>query len=244
MIGNKAWYIAACRNELREQLIGNSNGLSSSVRRERIVLPAMSPGTERSLHVLRFGAEGARPKAYLQASLHADELPAMLVLNHLIERLSRAAGDGAVRGEVVVVPVANPIGLAQFVQGRAMGRFALAGSGNFNRHFPDLAQALDENIAGRLSDDGAANVSVLRAAMGDALAAMQPADEVACCGSHESRFHRGANRAHQPMRWRPLWPQRGPPGAPGKSAVQNRRHGESGRSPYRRVIDRLSSRWV
>jgi len=180
VIGNKAWYIAACRNELREQLIGNSKGLSSSVRRERIVLPAMSPGTERSLHVLRFGAEGARPKAYLQASLHADELPAMLVLNHLIERLSRAAGDGAVRGEVVVVPVANPIGLAQFVQGRAMGRFALAGSGNFNRHFPDLAQALDENIAGRLSDDGAANVSVLRAAMGDALAAMQPADEVAC----------------------------------------------------------------
>ena len=176
VIGNKACYIAACRHEQGGQPISNSNDF----RRERIVLPAMSPGTERSLHVLRFGAEGARPKAYFQASLHADELPAMLVLNHLIERLIRAARDGAMRGEVVVVPVANPIGLAQFVQGRAMGRFALAGSGNFNRHFPDLAQALDEHIARRLSDDAAANVSVLRAAMGDALDAMQPADEVAC----------------------------------------------------------------
>ena len=53
-------------------------------RRERIVLPSMSPGTERSIDVLRFGVQGARPKAYLQASLHADEIPAMLVLNHLV----------------------------------------------------------------------------------------------------------------------------------------------------------------
>jgi hypothetical protein len=179
VIGNKAWYIAACWHQQGSRPIGNFDNVSQGARRERIVLPTMSPGTERSLQVLRFGAEGARPKAYLQASIHADELPAMLVLNHLVERLSRAAGDGAIRGEVVVVPVANPIGLAQFVQGRAMGRFALAGSGNFNRHFPDLAQSLDEGIAGRLSDDAAANVSVLRTAMGEALKAMQPADEVA-----------------------------------------------------------------
>ncbi|TFH50494.1 MAG: succinylglutamate desuccinylase/aspartoacylase family protein [Lysobacterales bacterium] len=138
----------------------------------------MSPGTERSLFVLRFGDQGARPKAYFQASLHADELPAMLVLNHLAERLGRAAGEGAIRGEVVVVPVANPIGLAQFVQGRAMGRFALSGAGNFNRHFPDLTAALDGDFATRLGGDAAANVSAVRAAMREALDAMQPADEV------------------------------------------------------------------
>ena len=158
---------------------GDRIGNTKDMRRERIVLPAMSPGTERSLDVLRFGARGARPKAYFQASIHADELPAMLVLNHLIERLIRAARSGAVRGEVVIVPVANPIGLAQFVQGRAMGRFALAGAGNFNRHFPDLSETLDEHIAGRLSDDAGGNVAVVRAAIGDALDAMQPADEVA-----------------------------------------------------------------
>ena len=139
----------------------------------------MSPGTERNLGVLRFGARGARPKAYFQASLHADEIPAMLVLNHLVERLTQAAGAGAMRGEVVVVPVANPVGLAQFVQGRALGRFALGGAGNFNRHFPDLAEAMGEELSGRLSDDATANVSVLRAAMKDALKTLQPADEVA-----------------------------------------------------------------
>jgi uncharacterized protein len=144
-----------------------------------MVLPAMSPGTERSLEVLRFGAEGARPKAYLQASLHADELPAMLVLNHLLDRLTRAGAQGAMRGEVVVVPVANPIGLSQFIQARSLGRFSLAGSGNFNRGFPDLGEALGGRLAGRLSSDAPANVSLVRTAMRDALNAMRPADEVA-----------------------------------------------------------------
>jgi predicted deacylase len=158
---------------------GNEINDSKRMRRDRIVLPVMSPGTERSVGVLRFGAEGARPKAYFQASLHADELPAMLVLNHLVERLARAGAQGAIRGEVVVVPVANPVGLAQFVQGRSLGRFALAGSGNFNRGFPDLAEAVDGDIARGLSGDATANVAVLRTAMEDALGAMQPADEVA-----------------------------------------------------------------
>jgi len=139
----------------------------------------MSPGTERNLQVLRFGAEDARPKAYFQASLHADELPAMLVLNHLVERLTRAAAEGEVRGEVVVVPVANPVGLSQCVQGRALGRYALAGSGNFNRGFPNLTEALDGDLSARLGDDATTNVSVLRQCMGAALNAMKPADEVA-----------------------------------------------------------------
>ena len=152
---------------------------SNAVRSERMVLPVASPGTERSLQVLRFGADGARPKAYLQASIHADELPAMLVLNHLVERLRQATEGGHMRGEVVVVPVANPIGLAQFVQGRSMGRFALGGAGNFNRHFPDLTEGLGGDFSRQLSDDAAANVGVVRAALKNALDALQPLDEVA-----------------------------------------------------------------
>lgn len=139
----------------------------------------MSPGTERSLSVLRFGVTGARPKAYFQASLHADEIPAMLVANHLAERLTGAAGAGAIRGEVVIVPAANPIGLAQFIQGRSLGRFALAGSGNFNRHFPDMIDALDAAVASSLGEDEPANVARVRAAMGRLLAAMSPRDDVA-----------------------------------------------------------------
>ena len=165
------WRFAVAQGD---DFIANDN----QFRRERVVLPAMSPGTERCLDVLRFGTRGARPKAYLQASLHADELPAMLVANHLAERLRKVAEAGEVHGEVVLVPAANPIGLAQFVQGRAMGRFALGGEGNFNRHFPDLAAGLDDSLSRRLSRDAAQNVALVRAALKDALDAMQPVGEV------------------------------------------------------------------
>lgn len=152
---------------------------TNEVRREHIVLPCMSPGTERSIEVLRFGVPGARPKVYLQASLHADEIPAMLVLNHFIERLRQAADAGAILGEVVAVPAANPIGLAQVVQGRSMGRFALAGAGNFNRNFPDLVEAIGDDLGRRLGSDAAQNVAIVRAALGEALDAITPVDEVA-----------------------------------------------------------------
>ncbi len=143
---------------------------------ERIALVSPSPGTERSLALWRFGRRGARPKAYLQAALHADELPGVLVLRLLAERLAAADAAGEVRGEVVVVPVANPIGLAQYVLGRSLGRHALAG-GNFNRGYPDLAAGAAERLAGRLGADPAANVVAVRTALGAALAAWRPLDE-------------------------------------------------------------------
>ena len=140
----------------------------------------MSPGTERYLQVLRFGAPQARPKAYLQASIHADELPAMLTLNHLVERLTSATQTQNVLGEIVVVPVANPIGLSQHLQGRAMGRFDLAGGGNFNRHYPDLDVSGDAELVAKLGEDENLNAAMIRGAMRAKLAGMQPATEVDC----------------------------------------------------------------
>jgi len=146
-------------------------------RIERLALPVASPGTASTLAVLRLGAPGARPKAYLQASLHADEIPGMLVLERLLARL--AAGPQAVRGELVVVPVANPLGLAQYVSGQVLGRFALSGAGNYNRHFPDLTEAAASRLgAGRLGAGAAANTAAVRAALGEALAALpEPRDD-------------------------------------------------------------------
>ncbi|OYY09383.1 MAG: hypothetical protein B7Y70_10275, partial [Rhizobiales bacterium 35-68-8] len=66
-----------------------------------------------SVTVLRFGTPGARPKAYLQAGLHADEFPGMLALRHLAAELAVADAEGRITGEVVVVPQANPVGLTQ-----------------------------------------------------------------------------------------------------------------------------------
>lgn len=147
-------------------------------RHQTIRLPASSPGTARSIEVLRFGTPGARPKAYLQAGLHADELPGMLVLRHLAGHLSDAAARGEIRGEVVLVPVANPIGLAQHVQGYLRGRFESGASANFNRGYADLAPAVGDAVEGRLGADPAANVETIRMAMAAALATLAPKSEL------------------------------------------------------------------
>lgn len=156
-------------------------GVSSfapNARHETIALPRSAPGNFRVIEVLRFGTPGARPKAYLQAGLHADELPGMLVLRTLAGLLSDAAGRGEIRGEVVLVPVANPIGLSQHVQGYLRGRVEAGASANFNRGYADLAPAAGDGLAGRLGTDAEANVAAIRAAMAASLAILSPRTEL------------------------------------------------------------------
>jgi len=141
-----------------------------SHRISRATLPVMSPGVERAHLVHRFGAPGARPKAYLQAGIHADEIPGLLVLHHLLGRLIAADAAGAIAGEVIVVPFANPIGLGQRLRGELLGRFEFDGGENFNRNFPDLAETVAERVAGRLGDVAEANVAIVREALVVALA--------------------------------------------------------------------------
>lgn len=144
-------------------------------RSEHLQVPVTSAGTVSTLSVVRLGRPGARPKAYLQGSLHADEIPGMLVLEHLW-RLLEAAADQIV-GEIVLVPVANPLGLAQVVSGRVLGRYALTGAGNYNRLFADLVEPAAARLAHRLSADAVANVAVVRAALHEALAEVPVHDE-------------------------------------------------------------------
>ena len=61
----------------------------------------------------------------IQAALHADEVPALLVAQALRTQLTALEAQGAVLGEVVLVPYANPIGLAQQLLGQHEGRFDL-----------------------------------------------------------------------------------------------------------------------
>lgn len=140
----------------------------------KIELPSPAPGTRRSLLVHRYGTPGARPKAYFQAALHADEIPGLLVAQHLLCALERAQAEGRLLGEVVVVPVANPIGLGQHLSGRVLGRFDFEATGNFNRGFPDLAVLALERLRGRLGADPATNVARIREALGAEMA-VQPA---------------------------------------------------------------------
>ena len=62
-------------------------------------LPTQHLGTTRTITVHRYGDPAARPKAYIQAGLHADEIPGMLSAHHLIAQLDEADRQGAIRGE-------------------------------------------------------------------------------------------------------------------------------------------------
>jgi His/Glu/Gln/Arg/opine family amino acid ABC transporter permease subunit len=114
----------------------------------------------------------AGPKVYIQASLHADEVPGMLVAHHLRGRLAELEAQGCFTGEVVLVPAANPIGLAQRVLHGHQGRFDLASGENFNRQFTDLTEKVAARVQGRLGSDAAANVALVRVALGEAIAEM------------------------------------------------------------------------
>ncbi len=139
---------------------------------ETHTLHGSTPGLKHELTVLRFGTPGARPKATIQAALHADEVPALLVAQALRHQLAAAEAAGNLSGEVVLVPVANPIGLAQRLLGRLEGRFDLRDGVNFNRGYADLADAAAAAVQGRLVNDENHNVALVRSALRNAALAL------------------------------------------------------------------------
>lgn len=119
-------------------------------------------GTRRELKVFRFGEPGARPKVYMQAALHASEMTGAMALHHLVAALEPIEAAGRMRGQVVVVPLANPIGLSEFIGGAQDGRFEQLTHANYNRGFPELSEAVAARIADELGEDTAANTALVR----------------------------------------------------------------------------------
>jgi len=144
----------------------------------KILLPAMTPGGGRSLTVHRFGRAGARPKAYLQAAIHANELPGVMVLHHLLPMLVKADRKGRIKGEIVIVPAVNPIGFAQLVGHTHLGRYDFLGRDNFNRNWLDLSAEVARRTGAKLGRKAADNVAMIRTAALAALAAMKPVNEL------------------------------------------------------------------
>jgi predicted deacylase len=130
------------------------------------------PGSSLELVSLHYGTSGAGPKVAIQASLHADEIPAMLVAQHLRRHLDELDARGRLRGEVVLVPAANPIGLGQRLLYGAQGRFDLATGENFNRHYARLADAVARRVESRLGAHADTNVREVRSALREEAAAL------------------------------------------------------------------------
>ncbi|SRR5258708_418726 len=141
--------------------------------------PLISPtlGTARTLTSFHYGSGGGQ-KIYIQSSLHADELPGMLVSFVLRQKLAALEAAGKVRGEIVVVPVPNPIGLNQHVHGHLSGRFEANSAQNFNRNFYDLAALVKPVVESRLTADIDQNREAIRLAMREGLDAQKPKNEL------------------------------------------------------------------
>ncbi|WP_338525695.1 succinylglutamate desuccinylase/aspartoacylase family protein [Pseudomonas batumici] len=137
------------------------------------VLPWSATGTERQLSLFRFGS-GSR-KAYIQASLHADELPGMRVAVELKRRLRELEDQGRLTGVIELVPMANPIGIGQMFQATHQGRFEFSSGKNFNRDFPELTDAVARQLEGQLGADAGVNVALIRRAMLEVIEHMPPA---------------------------------------------------------------------
>jgi uncharacterized protein len=148
----------------------------------RIDLPPPGIGTRQHVVIHEYDAKAidgkgfsvddleyfAEDRAYIQASLHADELPGMLVCHHLIKLLDTAAARDGILKPITVVPFANPIGLSQRLMGVHMGRFALGTGVNFNRDWIDVTNAAVNSVKDLLKvDNPARNVMLLRKALHD-----------------------------------------------------------------------------
>jgi predicted deacylase len=122
------------------------------------------PGGSTSVQLtsFHFGRPGQGKKVYIQAALHADEVPGMLVAQFLRTELRTLEEAGKIRGEIILVPAANPIGLAQAIQGAPFGRFDLTTGINFNRNYKHVADELKVSLAGLLGADAQANVALIR----------------------------------------------------------------------------------
>jgi len=142
------------------------------MRHQQHELLAPVPGTARQIHSFHFGSasvDQAAKRAYIQASLHADELPGMLVAWHLKQRLAELESAGQILGEVTLVPVANPIGQAQVVMDMPLGRYELETRENFNRAFINVSQHVGDEVEPLLNDDAAHNLQLIRASLHQAL---------------------------------------------------------------------------
>lgn len=140
-------------------------------------LPSQTPGVMHKLCKHTFSGGWGQRSAYIQAGLHADEHPGILVIQHLLVHLQKLEQQGRIDGRIVVRPFANPVGMSQQVFGQLPGRFDLANGENFNRNFPNIATKLDTLLTTTrpAHNDTCAMKALMLFALGDSM----PAETVA-----------------------------------------------------------------
>ena len=131
---------------------------------EKIVkhLRGDSPAKITELIYYRVGPANPVKKVYLQAALHADEQPGILILHHLLTMLREADEEGLLNAQFVVFPMVNPLGMDNVAMQRHQGRYDAISGLNFNRAWPDVFNAADVDWTNNLTSDADANLVHIR----------------------------------------------------------------------------------
>ena len=126
-----------------------------------------TPGRSTELTWFRIGPQTAAKKVYLQAALHADEQPGILVLHHLLQLLRAADAAGELEAQFVLFPMVNPLAMGDIEFGQHQGRYNRGTGVNHNRGWPALYDAIGAGLPDRLGADPVENVSLVRVALND-----------------------------------------------------------------------------
>lgn len=142
--------------------------------KKTIALKGDIPGSTTELTFYRAGPADAPDKIYLQAALHADELPGTMVLHHFLPMLAEADEQGLLRARFVVFPLANPFGMGNLLHRQHVGRYDANTGVNYNRQWPDLFSHIRTQLAGRLGEEPRFNVNLVRKAVHNWIELQQP----------------------------------------------------------------------
>ncbi|WP_028109585.1 succinylglutamate desuccinylase/aspartoacylase family protein [Ferrimonas futtsuensis] len=116
-----------------------------TVTTHSLVVGQQATGTDITVPVIRFSGSGSGPSTYIQANVHGAEVQGNAVIHHLVQMLKKHPP----LGDVVLVPMANPLGINQKSGEFTLGRFDPVSGENWNRqyHFdPGLVQHLAQTM--------------------------------------------------------------------------------------------------
>jgi len=122
---------------------------------------ALGSGVSYSVTEMSFGS--GPEVVTIQAGLHADECPPILVAGQLVEKLTQLEAEKRIQCTVRVITQANPIGGSQWLRGHHVGRIDLSSGRNFNRQMPRSAEQVVTEMARRLTADKETNRATARA---------------------------------------------------------------------------------
>ena len=138
---------------------------------ETLPLKSFTPGMKRELTIWTFTPKNltSYPKIYIQAGLHADEIPPMLMINHLKDKLIEAENNNELLAQFILIPQANPIGGSQFFNFEHLGRFESGSMENFNRHFFDFFDHIKAEVKKSLTNNMNENKKIIQRIMNQTL---------------------------------------------------------------------------